>query len=174
MGSRARPRVDAAMTDAGAGTRHVTPLAELTIRKARPADVDDVAAIERRAFSDPWSANSFRALFGNPIVHFVVAEDKSAARLVGYLVMWFVVDESEIANLAVSEDARRSGVGARLLDHALAAARERRSAVVFLEVRESNAAARALYASRGFEIAGRRAKYYRKPVEDALVLRRGL
>jgi ribosomal-protein-alanine N-acetyltransferase len=174
MGSRARPRVDAAMTDAGAGTRHVTPLAELTIRKALPDDVDDVAAIERRAFSDPWSANSFRALFGNPLVHFVVAEDKSTARLVGYMVMWFVVDESEIANLAVSEDARRAGVGARLLDHALAAARERRSAVVFLEVRESNAAARALYASRGFEIAGRRAKYYRKPVEDALVLRRGL
>jgi [ribosomal protein S18]-alanine N-acetyltransferase len=174
MGGRTRPRVDAAMTDAGAGTRHVTPLAEVTIRKARPDDVDDVAAIERRAFSDPWSANSFRALFGNPIVHFVVAEDRSTARLVGYLVMWFVVDESEIANLAVSEDARRAGVGARLLDHALTAARERRSAVVFLEVRESNAAARALYASRGFEIAGRRAKYYRKPVEDALVLRRGL
>jgi [ribosomal protein S18]-alanine N-acetyltransferase len=174
MGGRTRPRVDAAMTDAGAGTRHVTPLAEVTIRKARPADVEDVAAIERRAFSDPWSANSFRALFGNPIVHFVVAEDRSTARLVGYLVMWFVVDESEIANLAVSEDARRAGVGARLLDHALTAARERRSAVVFLEVRESNAAARALYASRGFEIAGRRAKYYRKPVEDALVLRRGL
>ena len=174
MGSRARARVDITMTDARAGTRQIAPRAELTIRTARPDDVDDVAAIERRAFSDPWSANSFRALFGNPLVHFVVAEDRRTSRLVGYLVMWFVVDESEIANLAVSDDARRAGVGARLLDHALAAARERRSAVVFLEVRESNAAARALYASRGFEIAGRRAKYYRKPVEDALVLRRGL
>jgi ribosomal-protein-alanine N-acetyltransferase len=61
-----------------------------------------------------------------------------------------------------------------LLDHALEIARERRSQVVFLEVRESNAAARALYASRRFEVAGRRSKYYRKPVEDALVLRRAL
>jgi len=162
------------MTDARTGAGHVTPLAEPMIRKARPDDVDDVAAIERRVFSDPWSANSFRALFGNPLVHFAVAEDSGTSRLIGYMVMWFVVDESEIANLAVSEDARRAGIGARLLDHALAAARERRSAVVFLEVRESNTAARALYASRGFEIAGRRAKYYRKPVEDALVLRRGL
>jgi ribosomal-protein-alanine N-acetyltransferase len=90
------------------------------------------------------------------------------------MVMWFVVDESEIANLAVTDDARRAGVGARLLDHALEAAQQRGCRVVFLEVRESNAAARGLYASRGFEVAGRRSKYYRKPIEDALVLRRGL
>jgi ribosomal-protein-alanine N-acetyltransferase len=162
------------MTGAASDTTPVVPPRELTIRKARPNDVDVVAAIERRAFSDPWSANSFRALFGNPLVHFAVAEDTGAARVVGYLVMWFVVDESEIANLAVADTVRRSGVGARLLDHALAAAQERRCAVVFLEVRESNTAARALYASRGFEIAGRRSRYYRKPVEDALVLRRAL
>jgi len=84
------------------------------------------------------------------------------------------VDEAEIANLAVSDDARRGGIGARLLDHAIEAARDRKSRVVFLEVRESNAAARALYSSRGFEVAARRSKYYRKPVEDALVLRRAL
>ena len=161
------------MTDATSDKAAVPPR-ELTIRRARRDDVDDVAAIARRAFSDPWSANSFRALFGNPLVHFAVAEESLTGRLVGYVVMWFVVDESEIANLAVSDAMRRAGVGARLLDHALEAAQERQCAVVFLEVRESNAAARALYASRGFEIAGRRAKYYRKPVEDALVLRRAL
>jgi ribosomal-protein-alanine N-acetyltransferase len=144
------------------------------IRGARRDDVDDIAAIERRAFSDPWSAGSFRALFGNPLVHFAVAEDSVTRRVLGYVVSWYVVDEAEIANLAVGDDVRRAGVGARLLDHALDIARERRCQVVFLEVRESNAAARALYASRGFEVAGRRAKYYRKPVEDALVLRRGL
>jgi ribosomal-protein-alanine N-acetyltransferase len=105
-------------------------------------------------------------------VHFAVAEDTITGRLLGYIVTWFVVEEGEIANLAVSDDARRTGIGARLLDHALDVARERAATVVFLEVRESNAAARALYASRGFEVAGRRAKYYRKPIEDALVLRR--
>ena len=95
-------------------------------------------------------------------------------RIYGYVVAWMVVDEAEIANLAVADDARGTGIGARLLDHAIDAARGRKSRVVFLEVRESNAPARALYASRGFEVAGRRAKYYRKPVEDALVLRRAL
>jgi ribosomal-protein-alanine N-acetyltransferase len=160
------------MTDTRSRATPDVPPRQLVIRAARRTDVDDVAAIERRAFSDPWSANSFRALFGNPLVHFAVAEDTMTGRLLGYIVTWFVVEEGEIANLAVSDDARRTGIGARLLDHALDVARERAATVVFLEVRESNAAARALYASRGFEVAGRRAKYYRKPIEDALVLRR--
>jgi len=162
------------MTGAHADASALPPVRHLAIRPARRDDVDDIAAIERRAFSDPWSANSFRALFGNPIVHFAVAEDAVTGRILGYVVAWFVVDEAEIANLAVSDDARRAGVGAMLLDHAIMTAERRNGRVVFLEVRESNVAARALYASRGFEVAGRRSKYYRKPVEDALVLRRGM
>jgi ribosomal-protein-alanine N-acetyltransferase len=156
------PRIDAMRS---------TPPRHLSIRLARRDDVEGVAAIERRAFSDPWSANSFRALFGNPLVHFAVAEDAMTSRVLGYVVAWFVLDEAEIANLAVSDDIRRAGIGARLLDHALDAAKQRHARIVFLEVRESNAAARTLYASRGFAVAGRRAKYYRKPLEDALVLR---
>jgi [ribosomal protein S18]-alanine N-acetyltransferase len=162
------------MTDTRAHPTPALPPRHLVIRAARRDDIDDVAAIERRAFSDPWSANSFRALFGNPLVHFAVAEDSITGQVFGYVVTWFVVDEGEIANLAVSDEARRTGIGARLLDHALEIVRERRCQIVFLEVRESNAAARALYASRAFEVAGRRSKYYRKPVEDALVLRRAL
>jgi len=160
------------MTDTRAHATPALPPRQLVIRGARREDVDDIAAIERRAFSDPWSAGSFRALFGNPLVHFAVAADAISGRVLGYVVSWYVVDEAEIANLAVADDVRRAGVGARLLGHALDIAKERRSRVVFLEVRESNTGARALYASRGFEVAGRRNKYYRKPVEDALVLRR--
>lgn len=141
---------------------------------ARRDDVDAVAAIERRSFSDPWSAASFRSLFGNPLVHFAVAEDTATGRVLGYVVAWCVGDEAEIANLAVADDARRGGVGARLLDHALERAAQLRCRDVFLEVRESNAPARALYSSRRFEIVGRRTGYYRKPAEDALVLRREL
>ena len=159
------------MTQARVDPARATPSRHPSIRPARREDVDDVAAIEKRAFSDPWSANSFRALFGNPLVHFAVAEDDVTGNVLGYVVAWFMVDEAEIANLAVSDDARREGIGARLLDHALAVAKQRQARMVFLEVRESNAAARALYSSRGFLVAGRRAKYYRKPLEDALVLR---
>src|SRR4030095_2285205 len=134
MGGRTRTRVDSAMTNTRPHHTPALPPRHLIIRGARRDDVEDVAAIERRAFSDPWSANSFRALFGNPLVHFAVAEDMITGKLLGYVVAWFVVDEAEIANLAVSDDSRRAGVGARLLDHALDIARERRGKVVFLEV----------------------------------------
>ncbi len=162
------------MTSTQSGAASGVPPRHMVVRQARPGDVDDVAAIERRAFTDPWSAGSFRALFGNPLVEFAVAEDTITGRILGYVVAWFVMDEAEIANLAVSDGTRRSGVGSRLLDHALDAAARRKARVVYLEVRESNIAARALYASRHFAVAGRRARYYRKPVEDALVLRREL
>ena len=82
-----------------------------------------------------------------------------------------VLDEAEVLNLAVSPSCRGLGVGGMLLDAALSEAAAAGATSVFLEVRESNVAARALYASRGFTEISRRSRYYRKPVEDALVLR---
>jgi ribosomal-protein-alanine N-acetyltransferase len=83
-------------------------------------------------------------------------------------------DEGEIADLAVAPWARRRGVGGLLLDLAAADARDVGVRTLYLEVRESNAAAIALYESRGFGTIGRRRQYYRHPMEDALVLRRDL
>lgn len=148
----------------------VTPYA---IRPACAADVDEVAAIERLAFSDPWSRAAFAGLLANPAVLFVVARHRHAdASLLGYTVVWFAADESEIGNLAVAPAARGRGVGAALLDTALDEAVRRGAASTYLEVRESNVAARRLYASRGFTAVGRRRRYYRNPTEDALVLHR--
>ena len=139
------------------------------LRRATAADVDAIAAIERLAFSDPWSRDSFATLARNPEVFFLAAEAGGAP--VGYVVAWYVLDEGEVANIAVAPSARGTGVGALLLDAALAEARRRGVGHLFLEVRESNAVARRLYASRGFVELGRRKRYYREPVEDALVLR---
>jgi ribosomal-protein-alanine N-acetyltransferase len=143
------------------------------VRAARPGDLEAIATIERASFSDPWSAASFRSLLGNAQVFFAVAEGP-AGEVRGYVIEWFVVDQAEIANLAVAPEARGGGVGAALLDAALAEGRRRRMAAVYLEVRDSNARARALYAARGFAEVGRRRGYYRRPVEDALILRRTL
>jgi ribosomal-protein-alanine N-acetyltransferase len=153
----------------------VTHAGPVRLRRATAGDVPAIAALERATFSDPWSPDAFAQLVRNGEAFFTIADrgapgDPPGAP-VGYLVAWFVLDEGEIANVAVAAEARGTGVGARLLDAALTEARRRGIVQLFLEVRESNAVARRLYASRGFIELGRRRRYYRQPVEDALVLR---
>jgi len=148
---------------------------DVETRAAEPADIAAVLEIERRSFSDPWSPAAFRSAMTAPHVYFLVATGAPAAgdprAVVGYLVAWFAADEGEIANIAVAPSARQLGVGRQLLDDALQAARARRVTSVYLEVRESNRAARTLYVSRGFAPVGVRRGYYQHPPEDALVMR---
>ena len=141
------------------------------LRAATAADIPQVAAIEAASFTDPWSSASFKSLVSGGLVWFRVAEEDATGEVVGYILVWFAADEAELANVAVAPSMRGRGVGAALLDDALAAASERGTARMFLEVRDSNARARGLYESRGFEEVGRRRGYYRRPVEDALILR---
>jgi ribosomal-protein-alanine acetyltransferase len=133
-------------------------------------DLPAIAAIEREAFSDPWSEKSFRDALAHPSIYFAAARDDANA-VVGYVVAWFVADEGQIANLAVAPSGWGQGIGRALLDAALREAALREASEVYLEVRDSNDRARRLYRSRGFEEVGRRRGYYRHPVEDAIVLR---
>lgn len=89
----------------------------------------------------------------------------------GYVIAQDAADEAEILNLAVAPARHRGGIGRALVERALATLAGRGAWRVFLEVREANAAARALYAALGFEEVGRRPEYYRRPVEDAIILR---
>lgn len=144
----------------------------VVLRAAAHDDLEAVVAIETVSFSDPpWSRDSFTTLVNNPRAIFTVACDHASGSVVGYVVAWLVADEAEVANLAVAPPHRTRGVGARLLDSALSAARRGGARAAHLEVRDSNATARALYASRGFTAVGRRRRYYREPEEDALLLR---
>jgi ribosomal-protein-alanine N-acetyltransferase len=145
----------------------------VSIAQAGPADIPAILAIEGVAFTDPWSVQSFREALLQPAVYFACARGDGEA-VVGYVVAWFAGGEGEITNLAVERARRRSGVGGSLLDAALEEGTRRKALAVFLEVRESNVSARRLYHSRGFEEVGRRHRYYRKPDEDAIVLRRML
>jgi len=124
--------------------------------------------IERRCFSDPWSVTSFREALDSPWTFGLVAH--SARGIAGYLIGREVAGTGEILNLAVSPDFRRRGVARALLRAGLSIFRKRRVEEVFLEVRESNRSAQALYASSGFRPVGQRTSYYRNPKEDALVL----
>ena len=129
-----------------------------------------VHAIEQVVFTDPWSMRDFNDCI-NADARFLVAETNDEASVIGYVVALEAADEGEILNLAVAPEGRRHGVGSALVEHVLATLYDRGIRQVYLEVRESNAAARALYAGHGFREVGRRAQYYRRPVEDAIILR---
>jgi [ribosomal protein S18]-alanine N-acetyltransferase len=127
-----------------------------------------VHAIELATFSDPWSVRDFNECVGSDAVFLVAA---AADGVAGYVVAQDAADEAEILNLAVAPARQRGGIGRALVVRALTTVAERGACRVFLEVRESNSAARALYAALGFKEVGRRSRYYRRPVEDAIVLR---
>lgn len=152
----------------------------LHIRRAVEADVNAMVAIERASFSDPWTASAIAATLRYDHMRVLVAEERGelggdgAGRPLGYVVAMVAGQEAEIADLAVSPDARRRGIGRALIDRLLADLEAEGVESVFLEVRESNRGARALYESRAFRGIGRRRGYYRLPVEDALLLKREL
>ena len=96
---------------------------------------------------------------------------EQSGNVVGFIVGRQVEDEWEIENIAVTGTARRRGLGSRLVGELLDLARSRGGKSVFLEVRESNRAARSLYEKWAFIEVGRRKMYYQNPAEDALVLK---
>ncbi len=140
-----------------------------TVRRMRRRDLGEVTEIERRSYSLPWSAFTFRSLLRRPNASLLVAEENKG--VAGYAALWLAADEAELGNLAVRPGRRGQGIGRVLLRHVLEEAASRGARAVFLEVRESNAIARRLYEASGFRIVGSRPDYYASPREDALIMR---
>ena len=129
-----------------------------------------VAQIDRMSFSLPWPEHSF---------HYEVADNRAARcfvaetgdkRVAAMIVSWIVVDELHIATIATHPEFRRQGIGALILTEALKDATAAGVRRAFLEVRESNEAAQAMYRKFGFEITGRRPRYYKDNGEDAILM----
>lgn len=140
------------------------------VRRIASTDVDAVVAIERGAFTRPWSRETFLSLIDRPGVEILVLE-KSHEGIVGYAVLWCIIDQGELANMAVTPEHRCQGLGSFLLCSVLDVARERKVQTVFLEVRASNEAALRMYERFGFCDAGLRPGYYENPKEDARVMK---
>jgi len=143
--------------------------ADIIIRTPRTGDLDQVAAMERRSFADPWAREALaQELTADRLRLPLVAEVQG--RIVGYLMAWKIVDQLHVLNIASEPDFRRRGVGTALLR---AAAREAAAAgmvEVTLEVRASNQAARAFYLGHGFQETGLRRGYYADNGEDAIIM----
>jgi ribosomal-protein-alanine N-acetyltransferase len=146
------------------------------IERMRAEDLPAVLAIEHASFSLPWTAEMFTGdLERDDLAEILVARSAEAgepAPLVGFLCYWLVRGEMHINNLAVDPRWRRRGIATALLGASLTRARSRGAQQAYLEVRVSNLAAQALYRRAGFIAAGTRRRYYSKPVEDAVIMRR--
>ncbi|HEY3477239.1 MAG TPA: ribosomal protein S18-alanine N-acetyltransferase [Anaerolineales bacterium] len=140
-----------------------------TIRRMTVEDVPAVVDLDRQSFSLPWPERSFRfELTDNPASRCWVAELED--RVVGMIVVWLIVDEVHVATLAIHPDYRRQGIGKRLLAYALIEMMREGAHSSFLEVRESNLPAQAMYRKFGYEVSGRRRRYYRDNDEDAILM----
>lgn len=134
------------------------------------AHVQQVAALEKQCFRDPWSEKSIADELQNSLSLWLVAVD--GARVIGYVGSQSVLGEADMMNVAVDSAYRRQGVGLRLVESLVNALKEKQVHSLTLEVRASNDPAKALYKMLGFLQVGRRPGYYKNPKEDALILRK--
>jgi [ribosomal protein S18]-alanine N-acetyltransferase len=145
------------------------PGEELSVRPARESDLSEIEAIlELSREAGHWSASSLRGILRDDPAHFLCA--CQGQHISGFIVGRVLLDEGEILNLAVKPQLRRNGSGSVLVQALLEVFWREHKQRVFLEVRESNIAAIALYKRMGFQEIGKRTKYYQEPEEPALVL----
>jgi ribosomal-protein-alanine N-acetyltransferase len=143
----------------------------MLIRSATAEDIPAILAIEGRAeHAAHWPEEKYREMFESETSWrlVLVLEDRGKVR--GFVIGHLLDHECEIENLVVASDFRRLGWGSKLLQSLIDAAHHAGATVFFLEVRESNLAARALYTKAGFVENGRRKQYYRGPEEHGILL----
>lgn len=143
---------------------------ELVFQRAKEEDLEKIAAIEKASFPDPWSVDSLWTFASDESVRtLVTAKEKESGELVGYYALQYVLDEAEIAIVAVAVKYRRQGIGRELIEAVKCFCQERKIKVIHLEVRSENEAAIHLYRAMGFTEVGRRKDYYEKPKDDAIL-----
>ena len=139
-----------------------------SIRKMRREDVVEVAELERKIFPDAWSENALLETWKQRQTMLLIAlEDR---KIIGYLILYFVLEDGEIARIAVADEYRRKGVAGKMLRELALLCRENGVNRLMLDVRESNEPAKAFYVRQGFEVDGIRKDYYTNPVENAVLM----
>ena len=140
----------------------------VAIRPMTEEDLPQVETIEQESFSMPWSLDAFRStILREDTIYLAACREKE---ILGYCGMYVSFDEGEIPNVAVKVACRNQGIGESMLTVLLERAANSGVTSVFLEVRESNQAARRLYEKLGFEEAGIRKNFYEKPRENAVIM----
>ena len=144
----------------------------MQIRSMTRNDCEQVAAIEAASFSLPWSLRAFTDTVEKENFRYFVAEE--SGEILGYCGFLYVLDEAEIPNVCVKASARKQGIGKQMMSVLVEKAAKLGITTLYLEVRESNAAARTLYKSLGFAEDGIRKNFYEQPVENAVLMSKTL
>lgn len=140
---------------------------DIVIEKMQTKDLPEVAKIEARVFSVPWSEQGFADALKQDTI-FVTA--KQDGQVVGYCGMYCSFEEGEITNVAVLPEAQNHGIGKKIISALLRASQKKNISRIVLEVRVSNTPAIRLYEGFGFQKAGIRKGFYEKPREDAAIM----
>ena len=143
----------------------------LLIRQMTEEDVAEVAALEAENFSRPWSYDAFLKTLSDENYSVIIAKETDA--LLGYCVLLCTGGEADITNVCTAPAARGKGVATEMLTALMEVGAARGVKEYFLEVRESNTPARALYTKLGFEEIGLRKNYYEEPKEHAVLMKKG-
>lgn len=138
------------------------------LRPMTLADLPAVIAIEKVAYSYPWPEKAYQQELRNDQAYFTTVSYRTT--LIGYSGLWHLVDQAHIGTIVSHPKARRKGIGEFLLINAITQAITLAVDTVTLEVRPSNQAAQNLYAKYGFEMVGRRKRYYPDTGEDAIIM----
>lgn len=141
---------------------------DYVITDAAERQLDAIEAIERECFSTPWTREQLATQLSGDRHVFLAAEIDG--QVAGYVGMMHVLDEGYISNVAVGGAFRRRGIGDALIAELISRCESLGLVFVTLEVRRSNAPARALYEKHGFVAVGERRNYYEQPREDAVLM----
>ena len=148
---------------------------EFSFVRCSEESIKALGKLERICFpEDFWSEISFYEALMTPACAIFALNDKSLENIAAYGVIYTAADEGDLANIAVIPEMRRQGLGKELLLKMLGEAKKRGAERLFLEVRESNESARALYSAVGFQDIGKRRNYYINPREDAVIMEKSL
>ena len=133
-------------------------------------DIDEASELEQASFADPWPRSAFEEIVDKRDADYYLAEDDETGRLVGGCVVFRIIDEGDIMNVAVNRNYRGRGIATELIRYAMERNEEMGIRDFTLEVRASNAPAIRVYEKCGFESAGIRPGFYDHPKEDGLVM----
>lgn len=148
---------------------------KIEISRLTHDDLEGIYEVEKDSFPIPWPISSFEEELKNILATYLVAKVEN--KIIGYIGMWFVMDECHITNIAVLKEFRKNGIATKLINEMLKLCKEHGTTYIMLEVRSSNIPAQNLYSKFNFTEEVIRKDYYKNPDgtrEDAIVMSREL